>query len=158
MEQKKVSTVKDYQSKIDKKIVELPSGEYFEIKKVTGRDYIRAGGLPVLSVREIAGQSEEKQKEIAKKLTTEQQEKYMKVCDEMLVLATVSPALSIKKENDKICVHDLSDNDYYALLEQITSFSFGRQDLKPFRNEQTASNNRSAGEAIQNASPQSSVK
>ena len=47
------------------KLVSLPSGAVFEIKKITGRDYLKSGGIVLQSAGNLADKNaEEKQKKL----------------------------------------------------------------------------------------------
>jgi len=133
MEELKVTGIADYRKKTQAtKKVKLPSGAVFEIKKVTGRDFLREGTLPIQGTRDIV-ESEEKRKIWWDRLNPEQKKKQMQTLDSMICLAVVNPGLSMEKTEGKLCVSELTDSDYYALLSEITKFSFGGEDLKSFR-------------------------
>ncbi len=161
MENKKITTVNEYKIKKAETVqVNLPSGAIFEIQKVSGHRYATKGRLPISSVRDIAGQSEEKRKIAVQKMTPQEQKDIYNVCDDMICIATVNPPISLTKENNKIWVENLADNteDYYALLKAVSMFSFGGKDLKPFRDEQTSANIGSDGEKISSDAPPDSKK
>lgn len=136
MNELKVSSVNDYKSKQDnRKLVSLPSGSVFEIKKITGRDYLREGGLGLQSAVDISNPdvSAEKNKILFQKMTDEEKKKSLETTERMVVLAVTNPALSLVQESDKINIKDINDEDFYFLLKEITEFSFGKKDLDFFR-------------------------
>ena len=143
------TTVESYRSKnVQTKEVTLPSGEVFEIKKITTRDYIQNGGLQLSSASEIAGSSEEKNKILWDKMNDGQKKQQLEATSKMIILAVINPPISYVKMDGKLCIEEITDEDYYFLLKEITSFSFGRQDLKPFRQEPDTVNSGFDSEAI----------
>jgi len=136
MEELKVSLASDYKSKqILRKLVKLPSDAVFEIKKITGRDYLREGGLGIQSAADFANPdvSTEKNKIIFEKMSSEDKKKSIESTERMVVIAVTNPILSMTQEPDKICIKDLTDEDFYFLLKEITEFSFGKKDMEFFR-------------------------
>ena len=134
MEELKTTGIEDYRKRTQAtKLVALPSGAKFEIKKVTGRDFLRQGTIPVQGTRELM-ESEEHRKAWWDRLSDDQKKKQMETLDKMLSLAVVSPELSTEPREGALLVNELTDDDYYALLSEITTFSFGRgESFKPFR-------------------------
>jgi len=157
MEELEPTTIEDYKKRTHAtKVVALPSGARFEIKKVSGRDFLRQGNIPLQGTRELM-ESEEYRKAWWDKLSDEQKKKQMETLDEILSLAVASPQLSTQPGENALLVSELTDDDYYALLSEITTFSFGGGErLKPFRPQPDASLDRPARPEIPPASASNS--
>ena len=127
--------ITEYRTKVGgKKEITLPSGAIFKIRKLTGRDFMQQGNFPISSTKEIA-QAKKEASETWTKMTGDQQRAQLTTIDKVIVLAVIDPELSLVKEEGKLGINELSDNDYYFLIEKITEFSIGGgQELKPFRN------------------------
>lgn len=138
--EKKVTTVNEYLEKsCSTKLVELPSGAVFKIRKVTARDYVVNSEMPIRSTKEISTSSDEKNQIAIDKLTPAQRKIMMKANDQLIVKSVISPKLSIEKIENCLCVDELSDTDYYKLVSEITSLSFvDDKELKFFRPESNA--------------------
>lgn len=111
----------------DTKKVTLPSGAVFEIRKVTGRQSLAEMGS--LGLKDISSytspDAKDRAKQLAAKVTPEERTKLVKLNDRLLVRAVVAPQLCLEPEANKLCVENLTDKDYYALLAEINMFSRG---------------------------------
>jgi len=143
----KITSAQDYISKFKRKItkiVNLPSGATFEIKKITLRDYIKCGGITLQSLSDITDKTvEEKNKIIWDKMTSEQKEQQLKINDKIICASVVNPKLTLEtnvNSNEAIPISMLDDNDYYFLLNEISNFSFANEDMKFFREGEKSSN------------------
>ncbi|MFH1423098.1 MAG: hypothetical protein ABIH42_10355 [Planctomycetota bacterium] len=143
MENNKITTASEYVLKnAGTKQVTLPSGAVFEIRKISSRAYLQAGGLHLASRVELllSKEAQAKREEIAKaQLTDEDKIKQLEVMNNLICMAVINPKISMVKDTSgtSICIDDLRDDDYYALITEITNFSdWGRQDLESFRKEQ----------------------
>lgn len=118
-----------------RKEVTLPSGFKIVMRKLTGHDFIREASIPISSIRDIASTtSKEKSQIIWDRMTDEQKAAQIAANDRMIVAAVVEPKISLAStDDDTLSVRDLSDEDYFAILQELSTFSTGRQDLKPFR-------------------------
>jgi len=132
-----ITGINEYRKKVSgEKEVSLPSGAVFKIKKITGRDFVKYGMLPLKSTMEIA--RAKNNEEVVNKLTEEERKKQIEAMDRIIVIAVKEPKLSLEKKEGFLCIDELSDEDYYKLVTEITNFSFGGggENLRPFRNEQ----------------------
>jgi hypothetical protein len=152
-----VTTAADYLNKNRKEVI-LPSGAVFVIRKVTGRDYMRINAeIPISSMASTVApdvpadaSAEEKARIKWEAMPQEQKQSIFKVNDHLIITGTVSPALSLTREDGKLCLDDIYSEDYNALLEAISEFSTPkRQDLKSFRSESELVDAGRAGEAVQ---------
>ena len=124
----------DYRAKAGgEKEITLPSGAIFKIRKLTGRDFLQQGNFPIVSTKEIA-QAKKDASSTWLKMTNEQQREQMATLNRIIVLAVKEPKLSLIKEEGKLGIDELLDIDYYFLIQAITDFSIGGQELKSFRN------------------------
>lgn len=135
MDELKVTSASDYKStQSTRKLVKLPSDAVFEIRKITGRDYLREGGLALQSASDFTSSTiDEKNKILFDKMSADDKKKSLEIAEKMIILATTNPTLSLQAEPDKICIKDLDDADFYFLLKEITEFAFGKKDLEFFR-------------------------
>jgi hypothetical protein len=137
-----------------KVITLLNSKQMIEIRKVSVKEYNQlTGGTELVGLDEIQRDDPEKRKKIEAILkarfdsyTPEQKEEYKKKNirdnDKVIIAATIDPKITPEPSDDTIGINELDDIDYYYLLNQIIEFSWGtRQDLKPFREEQTPASN-----------------
>ena len=145
--------ISDYRKMVSgEKEITLPSGAVFRIRKIRGRDYLKTGAFPVKSTVEIArsGKSEDS---IWTEMSEEDRKKMIETMDSIITIAVKEPRISLKKEEGKLCVDELSDEDYYFLVNEINSFSIGGQEnLRPFRDGKTPAGAGRSGEEIRDAS------
>jgi len=146
--------IMDYRKMVSgEKEVTLPSGAVFRIRKLRGRDFLKIGGFPIVSTTDIA---RSKPEDIFEKISDEERKKLVEAMDKIIALAVKEPKIGLKKEEGKLCIDELADDDYYFLVNEINDFSMGggQKNLRPFRNEQTASDSGHSGEKIRDASAQ----
>lgn len=141
--EKKVTSAQEFRQLYrTTKEVELPvSKAVFLIRKVTSRDYIENDiiieGLPILSVNDITQENiVEKAQILWSKMTHDQKKKQITDAKKIMTIAVVEPKLSLIEEENKVCVDELDDDDFNALMAAINEFSFGGKNLKFFRKEQ----------------------
>lgn len=132
------------------KEISLPSNEKikFKIRKINLRnvlvDYQKTLLVTNSSVKK--GLSED----IAiKDLTEKQIEAGVNFNNKIIIDSVVYPKITLEKKEDCLCVDDIEDDDFNFLVKEIKSFSYGRQDLKSFRDESNADNTGQDGEKIQ---------
>jgi len=131
--------------------VPLPTGAVFKIRKLTGRDFMRQGNFPVSSSKDIV----QAKKELTEKwltMSAEEKREQMFTVDRIVVKAVVEPLISLEMEKDKLCIHEIKDPDYYALIKAITAFCMGGEALKPFRTEQSTTGTGRDGAEVPSAS------
>jgi len=136
-----ITSTKDYLEKIrQSKIINLPSGAIFKIKKASVRDFIFKGNLPISSTKDVVA-SKDKLVEQWQAMSDENKRKSTESMDYMIVKAVDEPKLCIEPEEGKLPVSDIVDEDYYFLLKEVTEFSYGRgKDTAPFRTEKEPDN------------------
>lgn len=142
----KITSVEAYRQKIGQtKEIILPSGFVFKIRKISTRDYIQSGGLISAMPDSNAG---EKAKILWERMPEEQKKQQLRTMSQLMVLAVIEPAMSMEKEKDKLCIDEMPDEDYYALLNEMTSFSYGGDPEKFFRKKGDDTDTGRSGEAI----------
>lgn len=133
-------TVQSYLSKVNPIFeITLPSGSIFKLRKITARDFLKEGGACILqSSKQIEKNTSEQNKNIWEKLPEDQQLKQMTINDKIIVKAVIEPKLKTGKSSDiYLGVDDLSDEDYYALLKQVTEVMGDNNSLQTFCKEPT---------------------
>ena len=122
----------------------------FTLRKLTNID-LKLNGLEIpLQTAKVVLQNDKKIETTKIEPTIEELKTTRKFNDDVLILAVVEPLLCSRDEfkSDKVSLSQIPDNDYYFLINEVINFSFGRQDLKPFREEQTPDNIGSDSKAI----------
>lgn len=152
--EKLITSAKEYLEKnCQTKKVILPSGSVFEIKTITGRDYLSEINLPIKSSKEISLEDPEKAKEYIRTAPPEKQKEIIEANSRVIIKATINPQLSLIETPGKLCIDKLTDEDYYSLLKEITDFSLGgRENLKSFRKEPVSNAPGLDGTTIQDSS------
>lgn len=120
------------------KIVKMPSGDVFEIYKMTGRDFLRQGGMGIQSVRDLIKEpSKEKRKEMLLKLTDKERLDQIDFYNKIIILGVKNPKVSIDGGNNSIPIGKIDDEDFYKLAMDIFVYSLpgGEAKLKEFHNE-----------------------
>jgi hypothetical protein len=117
-----------------RKDVQLKSGLVFQIRKINVRDY--GVDLPIQTINDISGKNDERKAIQFDKMTVEQRKSMMAMNDRIICTAVEIPKLTTIEAQDCILLSDLSDDDYYELLNEVMTFSKGGQELKSFRTEQ----------------------
>lgn len=126
-----VTSVEDYRNTVQKEqTVTLPSGAIFTIRKINTRELLKTGKIPLLSADDFTSTSEEKKKILASKMTQEERKSVLEYNDKIIVLGVVQPQMSLERVEGKLHIEDLTDADYYFLLNSIIK---GGEDLKSFR-------------------------
>lgn len=126
--------ISEYRQKVGgEKEIPLPSGAVFKIRKVTGRDFMSEGNFPVSSTRDIV-QAKKEASAAWDNMASEQRKEKIKAMNGIIVMAVKEPKISLEPEEGKLCVKEINDTDYFALVEAISTFSMGGEELKSFRN------------------------
>ncbi len=137
MENLKVTTVDQFYKKFNEentKKVSLPSGDVYQIKSVEAREYLEEDGFDLQTIKMVSGDTVEKNQIILSKMTSEQRKKYQQSLDVMIIKSVINPAVSLKRETNKIHIQDIKGTDYYALLTEINKFALGQgESITPFR-------------------------
>jgi len=150
---KKITSANEYkETNCKTKLVELPSGAVFEIKKVTQRDYLIEGGSVINDFAEVLLSGEKKEVLLEKikaklvKMTFEQRKEFEKqqkeFLDNIIIRGTVNPKISIILQPDSLLIDNINDDDYFKLIEEIKDISSlgGNVSLDSFCKESDASN------------------
>ena len=127
------------------KKVTLPTGSVFEIKLITSRDTLReCSNLGIKSLTDVS-MTQEQRAEAAKSMSAEDRKKLLELNDKVIVMAVVSPIISLDMQECKtdaniLHISDIADKDYYALLGEIQKMRAEASgiDLESFRKEQPA--------------------
>jgi len=152
-----ITTAEAYRSKREsesRKEVVLPSGAAFIIRKISSRELVEKGlETPVKRSQDIILEAnnaeawsrltdEQKKEQLTKtqerwqNLTAQQKKDQMIFNDQLISLGTVSPKLTAGEASaDVLSVHEFDDDDYYALLKEISEFSWGKKVNEFFRTE-----------------------
>jgi len=141
-ENKTPTAVEEYLKKTkDTKTVTTQSGSVFVLRKITGRDFIRKGGLMLTSLNEVIKSKTDDKKKALQILSEEDRKKQLDLYDRLLVEAVIEPKITSTGEPGAIPVDKLFDTDYYDLLKVLFEYSLpgGEADLKSFREEQEPS-------------------
>ena len=148
------TSIEDYRkNSVVTKQVKVSSGAVFEIKKLTKRDLMLSGFFPAQSLKQVQSLSNEQRKEfLSEKITTESS---LKLNNFLICKSVINPSLSMLPENGKLCVDELSQEDYDDLSVAINELSFsggGEENLANFREWESSDINRQDGTEIQQAS------
>jgi len=140
MDSKKPTSADEYNklTENETKLIELPSKAIFEIRKITSRDYVFFGGtIPTMTAQERKLPSEERLKIIAQRTPeSTDKKKQINIHNLMICRAVINPQISTGKEEGKVCIQDIPDNDFSMLILLINEYSWGGTDsLKSFRQE-----------------------
>ena len=139
----------EYLKKIGKtKDVILPSGLKFTIQIIKGRQLAMEGNSAFFSSIDEANKNK-----IVQTLTKDQQKEQFKFMDKMICLAVAEPKLSLLPVQEQISIEDLSDEDYYCLVKEVTEFSIGGKGGQPstFRKDESTDTIRSDGKEVRKA-------
>lgn len=145
-----VTNAQDYKDKAaQEREVTLPSGAVFKIKRITGRDFIRDGGIPIETLQQLTSSTADEKKEILmKKLSAEDRKRLFDYNDTLITRACVEPRVTLAGEPGTIAITDIVDEDYYFLLNEIVEQKGGGDNAKPFRPGQPDSDSGSTGAQV----------
>lgn len=133
---KQAITADEYNKEFcETKTVELPSHKKAEIKRITLRQYEAWGGKYLREVNDLvrdAKTQEERASIITKTMTPEEKEHGEEILKKMVIHGTVNPVIGREKKPGQVCIDDILDPDYYALVDAITEFSFGDEYRQKF--------------------------
>ena len=134
------------------KDITLPSGQVFTIRKVTGRMLMKAGiKIPLVSGTETST-SAEKSKILWEKMTDEQRADAVRFNDALVCVTCVSPVVVQKPQEEckegELSIDVLSEEDYYTIIGEASSFMSGGKDPKSFPEKQPADNTGCDSEAV----------
>ncbi|MFH8039052.1 MAG: hypothetical protein QXJ14_03515 [Candidatus Aenigmatarchaeota archaeon] len=139
-----ITTIEEYLQKSrqqqNEKVVELPSGAKFLIRKLKARELILAKvSIPIDTYRNIIYEKDT-QKQLITTISPEQQKEIYEFLDTIICLAVKSPKIVKNENEDGLNINEITDEDYNKLVEEILSFSFSnKENLQFFRENQTAS-------------------
>ena len=116
----KIATAEEYKSK-QTKTIRLPSGFHFKIRKMSPTAMaelmnIYGEALPPAR-RELTSEETAKMSKIGR-------EKFAEILEAVVPKCVVEPKISTNPEKkDELALDDLSSDDIFALLDEITTFS-----------------------------------
>jgi len=126
MTEDKVTSVSEYRNKIgEAKIVEVPSGQKFKVKKLSVIDYINNGlaDIPNDFFSFISELSEGKVKDLSSKKAEENYKLFEKFLEITITHGVIEPKMIIKYDKDKKDTHllysELTQDDQKYLLDVI---------------------------------------
>ena len=126
MAEDKVTSVSEYRNKIgEAKIVEVPSGQKFKVKKLSVIDYINNGlaDIPNDFFSFISELSEGKVKDLSSKKAEENYKLFEKFLEITITHGVIEPKMIIKYDKDKKDTHllysELTQDDQKYLLDVI---------------------------------------
>ena len=126
MTEDKVTSVSEYRNKIgEAKIVEVPSGQKFKVKKLSVIDYINNGlaDIPNDFFSFISELSEGKVKDLSSKKAEENYKLFEKFLEITITHGVIEPKMIIKYDKDKKNTHllysELTQDDQKYLLDVI---------------------------------------
>ncbi len=138
-ENMQITNVEEFYKKAKtKKTIKLPSGFIFEIRKINVRDY--GANIPLKTLDDIVKKSDEKEAIQFSKMSSEQKQEAMKINNWLICDGVINPPISLCEEAGKVYIGDLSDDDYFFLLNEILNFSRGEISLKFFRKDGVSDN------------------
>jgi len=145
------TTAQEYKEKAQQtREVTLPSGAVFKIKNITGRDFVRDGGIPLDTLNQLTSSTADEKKDILmKKLSAEDRKKLFDYNDTLITRACVEPRVTLNGEPGTIAITDIVDADYYFLLNEIVAQKGGGDAVKSFREGESDIDSGSNREAIQ---------
>ena len=133
----KPTQAQDYKKKIaEGKLITLPSGSVFKIRKVNNRELALAGEFTLQTSSEI-NQSKEKLSTQWQNMNEQQKRKQLEVMNKFIVRAVVEPKVVLDDKEEGLKITDIVDDDFYFLLSEVMGYSYeGGKDLVPFRKKQ----------------------
>jgi len=119
------------------KLVDLPSGSKFVIRRIDGNILIKNKlSQNLRSLRSIYQRAEADSKnmiEMWDKMSDEEKKLQIELTDRLVVLSTIQPLMSVQSEKDKLQIDELTKEDYATLLKEIMAYSFGGETSEFFR-------------------------
>ena len=118
-EEVKIATAEEYKSK-QTKVIRLPSGFHFRIRKMSPTTMAKlmnvyGDALPPAR-RELTPEETAKMQEIGRK-------KFAEILEAVVPKCVVEPKISANPGKNELALDDLSSDDIFALLDEITTFS-----------------------------------
>lgn len=118
----KITSAKKYR-KGKTKVIKLPSGSVFKIKKPAGR--VMASLLNLFDVK-ISVNEDLSKEEISQELEgLEFQDKLVNIMDLLIPSCVVDPKISLVETDDEdlLFIDDIEYSDLYSLIDEIMAFS-----------------------------------
>lgn len=150
--EEKIITAEEYQKAIAPKEVTLPSGLKVTIRKVHARELVSMPEAIIIREPSDVARTEEQRDERAEvlwdKMTDEQKAKTAALARKIMVMAVVSPAITLERVPGAIFLDDMPDDDYGALMNAVNENQSGGASLRPFREVGAPGNPGPGGDAV----------
>ena len=133
-EQLKPTSAEEINAKANEpKMVQVPSGDVYQIKKVPARHFVIEVNLPIEASNDIKRTKEEEEElltGIYEKMSVEEKAAAKQTNRRLICAACVSPKVTLKPEEGAVFIDIIGDKDFYFLLGEIRSFTKGDIDVK----------------------------
>lgn len=134
-----IANLDEYKKKMDavnEKIITVPSGNEFKIRKIKIKDQVKFGimNLKKLDMIRLEGETDQDVEKKVSGFTDEQLQILNDRIDNTIITCVIEPKLN------KVTIEILSDEDRDFIYKEINSFS-ERQDLKSFRDTEKNADN-----------------
>lgn len=148
-----VTKAEEYMVKAAKeREVTLPSGAVFKVKNISGRDFIREGGISLDTIAQLTDKTASEKKDIlAKNMLPAERKKLFEYNDMLICKAVIDPRITLTGEGGSLSITDIVDEDYYFLLKEVIEQKGGGDALAPFRKGDDAADTGRAGGEIREA-------